>query len=131
MTLCFHFPPFSSFESQSRIFNIFAAHCSESFKVSSLLTAAKARTPFPMEETIFPSTETEAEWTRCNITGAGQRTRDWQTQAMCCLPFMVLAVWTGLLCALPRVLYAQFQDANLMPGSRSQPTINEVIPSVE
>lgn len=53
--------------SQSFIFNTLAAKESASFWVSPGATAAKTRTPFPIDETTSFSTVTEADSTRCNI----------------------------------------------------------------
>ena len=55
-------PPFSS--SQSFIFNTLAASESASFSVSPGAMAAKTSTPFPIEETSWESTVTDAESTR-------------------------------------------------------------------
>ena len=55
--------PFSSGHIFS--FTTLAAIDSTSLRVSSLATAAKTSTPFPIDETKFESTVTEAEATRC------------------------------------------------------------------
>lgn len=55
-------PPFSS--SHSFMFKSLFADFSESLIVSSLLTAAKARMPLPIEAMSSPSTLTEADLTR-------------------------------------------------------------------
>jgi hypothetical protein len=63
----------SSVSSHSFILSSLLADLRESSMVSSLETAAKARMPFPMEETRVPSTDTEADLTRCKMTNfAGQ-----------------------------------------------------------
>ena len=46
-------------------FRTLDAMASTSFWVSSLPTAAKTRMPLPMEEMRLPSTETDADLTRC------------------------------------------------------------------
>jgi hypothetical protein len=51
------------------IFNTLAANDSASFRVSLGPIAANIRIPFPIEETVCLSTDTEADATRCSITG--------------------------------------------------------------
>lgn len=58
-------PPFSSSHNFSLM--TLAARLSASFSVSPGATAAKTRTPLPIEETSSFSTVTDAESTRCSI----------------------------------------------------------------
>jgi hypothetical protein len=58
--------PFSS--SHKRIFSSLFAALSGSLDVSSLLTAARARMPFPIDAINSPSTVTDADLTRCATT---------------------------------------------------------------
>ena len=84
MTLCFHYPTFvrshsSRYpsttgltrppDSSSHIFilSTLAASESASFSVSPGATAAKTRTPLPMDEMTSLSTVTDADSTRCRI----------------------------------------------------------------
>jgi len=63
------FLPFSV-SSHNFIFRSLLADLAESSMVSSLDTAAKARIPLPIEDTKVPSTDTEADLTRCKTTNA-------------------------------------------------------------
>lgn len=60
-------PVCSSLQGHILNFRTFAAMDSTSFAVSSRPTAAKTRSPFPMDETSCESTVTEAEATRCRM----------------------------------------------------------------
>lgn len=66
-TLRFHLPPSSA--SHNLTFRILPAIDSTSFWVSSLATAARTNRPLPMVDTSWPSTVTEADFTRCMTAG--------------------------------------------------------------